>query len=344
MRLIRGIHIWTLVLAGAAIQLSSCGSNSATTGSGGSGVAPSGQSGLASVALNPSSVAGGSSTQITVTMAEPAPASGATVLLTSSDPAAVPPPQLTVGAGQTTATATVPASAVTETKSVTLSASYNSSTATADLTILPPTAPFTVTLKPSTLTILQGKSATSTVTTKASSGFNSLLQLSASKEPVGATTSFVPSTIKTPGSRTSTLTLNLATSAQTGTYPMSVTATGGSTSESATLTLKVISGTTNPNATFKGCWYRQGGHRYQAVDISVGNPGTYPYNAVLYHGATCNPNDYADEFGFGQTFNFGGFGWTFWFTDFKDQTGTSALWYVGSDTSQCVNYAVAPNC
>jgi len=106
----------------------------------------------------------------------------------------------------------------------------------------------------------------------------------------------------------------------------------------------VISGSSNPNATFKGCWYKQGGHRYQAVDVSVGNPGTYPFNAILYHGATCNPNDFADQFGFGQLLNFGGFGETFWFTDFEDQTGMSALWYVGNENSQCVNYAVAPAC
>jgi len=76
----------------------------------------------------------------------------------------------------------------------------------------------------------------------------------------------------------------------------------------------------------------------------VANPGTYPFDADLYWGATCDPNNQADEFGYGTLLNFGGFDYIFWFADFADQSGTSALWHVGSDTSQCVSYAVAPDC
>ena len=111
---------------------------------------------------------------------------------------------------------------------------------------------------------------------------------------------------------------------------------------SATLTLNVAS--SSPGATFQGCWYPQNVHRYQGVRISVANPGTYPFDAVLYYGTTCDPNNWADEFGFGTPLNFGGFGYIFWFTDFADQSDTSALWYVGNDKSQCVSYAVAPDC
>jgi hypothetical protein len=101
---------------------------------------------------------------------------------------------------------------------------------------------------------------------------------------------------------------------------------------------------TNPNATFKGCWYRQGTNRYQAVDISVGNAGTYAFNALLYRGTTCNPNNVADQIGNGEKLNFGGFGFTFWFDRFANQKNMSARWYVGSDSSVCVNYETAPNC
>jgi len=100
----------------------------------------------------------------------------------------------------------------------------------------------------------------------------------------------------------------------------------------------------NPKAKFHGCWYQLKGHRYQGVDVSVGNPGTYPFDADLYRGATCNPAQKIDEFGFGNRLHFGGFGYIFWFTDFHDQSDTSALWHVGIDTSKCVNYAVAPDC
>ncbi|SRR5579871_11894 len=99
-----------------------------------------------------------------------------------------------------------------------------------------------------------------------------------------------------------------------------------------------------PNANFKGCWYREGKNRYQAVDVTVGHPGTYTFNAVLYHGTTCNPKDWADQFGFGEQINFGDSGYIFWFTAFANQADMSALWYVGGQKSQCVNYRTAPSC
>jgi hypothetical protein len=99
----------------------------------------------------------------------------------------------------------------------------------------------------------------------------------------------------------------------------------------------------NPNATFKGCWMKEGKNHYQAVDVSVENPGTYPFNAYLYYGTTCSPNDPADWFGYNEL-SFGGFGYTFWFTRFANRKDMSARWYVGSDSSVCVNYETAPNC
>jgi hypothetical protein len=102
--------------------------------------------------------------------------------------------------------------------------------------------------------------------------------------------------------------------------------------------------TKNPEATFKGCWHTSGKNRYQAVDVSVKNAGKYPFNAVLYYGTGCGVGNFADQFGFGQIIDFGGFGYTFWFTAFANKTDMSALWYVGTDKSQCVNYEVAPNC
>ncbi|MGD0990455.1 MAG: hypothetical protein ABR874_21820 [Candidatus Sulfotelmatobacter sp.] len=101
---------------------------------------------------------------------------------------------------------------------------------------------------------------------------------------------------------------------------------------------------TNPDATFKGCWFKQGKNHYQAVDISVKNAGSYPFNAYLYYGTTCNPNDTADQIGYGEDLDFGGFDYTFWFDRFANKKDMSALWYVGSDKSVCVNYETAPNC
>lgn len=267
-------------LAGLLV-LSGCGSpQGASSSPGGFGMlvstpstnsaGPESAAALAELKLAESSVVGGSSTTITVTLAHPAPAGGVRILITSSEAAVVQTPSsLEIESGQSSVYFSVSTSAVTAAVPVTVSAQAENSTVGAALSVLPPaSAPFTVTVPPAVVTVPQGTSGSATATTK----------------------------------------------------------------------------TTNPNAKFKGCWHRQNGHRYQAVDISVGNPGTYPFNAILYRGATCNPNDVADQFGFGQPLNFGGFGYTFWFTDFRDQTNMSALWYVGSQHSQCVSYATAPNC
>jgi hypothetical protein len=350
MRLCKRLGIFVFILAAALIPLTGCGSGSSanTTGTGGFGMKASGQAAmLAGVYLSQSSVSGGSTTQLTIALAQPAPANGLTVALASSDPGVVPIPQsVTVAAGQTSARVVVPTVAISETTSVSLSARYKGSDVGVSLNVASSnaTALFTVTTKPATVTVQQGKTGTSIITTKGSSGFDQALQLSVSKEPSGVSASLSPKTIAAPGSGSSKLTLNVPSSLETGSYPLSVKASDGKTSESAALTLKVVSGSSNPDATFQGCWYKTGGNRYQAVDVSVKNSGTYPFNAVLYYGATCNPNDWADQFGFGQPLNLGGFTYTFWFSDFKDQTNMSALWYVGDQSSQCVNYAVAPDC
>jgi hypothetical protein len=127
-------------------------------------------------------------------------------------------------------------------------------------------------------------------------------------------------------------------SVASGTDSLRTTPSGGQTSQNASLT------PTDPRAKFRGCWYKNNGHRYQGVYIKVVNPGTYPFDADLYRGATCNPAQQIDEFGFGTRLHFGGFGYIFWFTDFADQSNTSAFWHVGRDKSKCVSYAVAPDC
>lgn len=346
MRPYKKLMVWALTLAAALIPLMSCGSGSSNAG--GFAMKVAGQSAeFAGISLNQSGVSGGSSAEMTVTLAHPAPAGGVTVALSSSNPSVVPIPQsMAIAAGETAASIALPIAAVSQTTSVTLTASYGGASTGINLDVVSPdtSGSFTVTTKPATLTVQQGKSGISTITTKGSSGFDQALQLSVSKEPTGVTVGLSPKTIAAPGSGTSKLTLAVPISTQTGSYALSVKASDGKTSASAGLTLKVVSGSSNPDATFQGCWYKQGGNRYQAVDFSVKNPGTYPFNAVLYYGATCNPNDFADEFGFGQELTLGDSGYIFWFSAFKNQTNMSALWYVGNQSSQCVNYAVAPDC
>jgi hypothetical protein len=335
-----------LISTGALLLLTGCGSISKPSSPNGFGRAASGQvDSVLSVKLNPPGVVGGTPASITVVIAQPAPA-GITVILDSSDPTVVPSPSnLEIAMGQTSATLLAATSVVTASTAVTITATYNGSTAGADLSVVPnPGAQFSVALQPATVTVQQGHSGFSKAVTKVAAGYNHSLQLKTSGQPTGVSTSLKPSLIPAPGAGSSQLRVSVQGSVATGSYPIAVTASDGTNSSSAILTLNVTSSSTNPNATFKGCWYKQSGHSYQAVDISVGNPGTYPFNAILYQGSTCDPNSIADQIGFGNLVTFGGFGYTFWFTDFADQTSMSALWSVGIDSSQCVNYSVAPSC
>ena len=97
---------------------------------------------LSSMALNPTTVNGGSSSMGTVTLSGPAPAGGAAVTLTSSSTStATVPASVTVAAGASSATFTVSTSAVTTSTPVIISASYTGTTKTASLTVAPPGTP-----------------------------------------------------------------------------------------------------------------------------------------------------------------------------------------------------------
>ena len=353
----RTVHLYTLplMLAASLLFLAGCGSGSKPSSPGGFAGIASSQSNVVvgtvqknnvtSVRLNPAIVVAGGSTEVTVNIAQPAPAGGVKVELSSSKSDLMSlPSSVEISEGQTSGTLQVPSSAVSAATSATIVATLESSVAGANLSVAPNvTVPFTVTLQPATLTVQQGKSGSTKVVTKAGSGYNHSLQLKVSGKPLGVSVSLNPQSIPAPGSGTSTMTAKVQSSVAPGTYTLKVTATDGTSSTAANLALKVTS-SVGSNATFKGCWYKQSGHRYQGVDISVGNPGSYPFNAVLYRGSTCDPNSFADQIGFGQLINFGGFGYTFWFIDFADQADMSAVWSVGGQNSQCVNYAVAPDC
>ena len=347
---------WSVV-TGALLLLAGCGSVPKPVSSGNFSASatvpnravsgtPSSHVAMAKVALSQAQIVGGTSTGITVNLTQPAPEDGMDVQLSSSDPNVVALPSvLRILPGQIGATVAVATSPVGADTRVAITALYKESIAGTSLSVITATKfPFAVTVNPSTVTAVPGQSGSTSITTTIASGYDHALDLSISNVPAGVSVTLTPPVIPAPGAGSAVASIAVSTSAAPGTYSMKVKANYGPTARTAQLNLTVAS-STGPGASFQGCWVKQNGKRYQGVTVSVANSGTYPFNAILYSGTTCNPNDWADQFGFGQLLEFSsGFDWTFWFSDFAGQTDMSAFWYVGNSQSQCVNYASAPDC
>jgi kumamolisin len=103
----------------------------------------------------------------------------------------------------------------------------------------PPVAGFSLSASPSSVTILQGNSGSSTITSTVSGGFNSAVALTASGQPAGVTVGFSPASITGTGS--STMNITVASTTSPGTYPITVTGTSGSTVHTTTVSLTVTS-------------------------------------------------------------------------------------------------------
>jgi len=311
---------------------------------------------LARVTLAPSAVVGGTSSKATVVLTKAAPAGGAKVSLKSAVPSiAKLPASVTVAQDKTTATASITTSPVNSGAAVAITATYNSSVAGANLIITPPTTPsgFTISASPSTLSLAPGASGSAQFITNVTGNFDKPLLLTVASDPSGISASLAPAVIAPPGSGTSQLQLTVADNLAAGNYSIQVNATDGTTTHAATLQITIDSGSGSgggggsggsggPVGALHGCWYHANGNKYQGVKFSMNSAATVDFNATLYFGATCS--QWADQFGFGQPLNLGGFGYIFWFSDFKNQTGTSAIWMVGNQTSQCVDYSTAPDC
>ncbi len=125
-----------LAAAAGLLAVSLCAHSCTGTYSSGTPPGP-GSPTLSSIAVNPTSVNGGSNSTGTVTLSGPAPSGGVVVYLSSSASAATVPASVTVAAGATSATFTVSTSNVTASTSVTVTASYGGATQTASLTVMP---------------------------------------------------------------------------------------------------------------------------------------------------------------------------------------------------------------
>jgi hypothetical protein len=85
---------------------------------------------------------------------------------------------------------------------------------------------FSLSASPTSVSVVQGSSGTSTITSTVTGGFDSAVTLTASGQPTGVTVGFSPTSIT--GTGTSTMTMTVASTTATGTYTITVTGTSGS--------------------------------------------------------------------------------------------------------------------
>jgi uncharacterized membrane protein len=146
------------------------------------------------------------------------------------------------GGGSSTLTLSASSTATIGTANITLSATGGgvTHTTTIALTVNSAATPnFTISASPATVSVTQGTSGSSTISTTVNGGFNSAVSLSASGLPAGVTASFNPASIAAPGSGSSTLTLTASSTATIGTLNVTVTATGGAITHTTTIALTV---------------------------------------------------------------------------------------------------------
>jgi hypothetical protein len=127
------------------------------------------------------------------------------------------------------------------------------------------TPDFALTASPTTVSVAQGGTKTTTVSTTVSGGFNSAVSLSASGLPAGVTASFSPTSIAAPGSGSSTLTFTASSTATTGTSTVTINASGGGVSHSTTVSL-TVSATATPDFAVSAS--------PASISVAVGSSGT----------------------------------------------------------------------
>ena len=151
-------------------------------------------------------------------------------------------PSSVTGSGTSTATFTVASTTTAGTYSITVTGTGGGITQTTNVSLTvtgTTTGAFTVSVSPSSGYLDQGQSGYAVVTTSVSGGFSAAVSLTAAGQPTGVTVSFSPASIAAPGSGTSDMNITVSRTARTGTYPITITATGGGVTQTTTLSLQV---------------------------------------------------------------------------------------------------------
>jgi Immune inhibitor A-like, MAM domain len=153
----------------------------------------------------------------------------------SPNPATGTSSALSIATATTTPTGSFP---------ITITGMSGSLTHTTSVTLVvqaTPVADFTIGVSPTSVSVVQGGSGSTTTTITSVNGFSSATTLSVSGLPAGVTAAFSanPVTPAAGGTASSTLTLTAATTAATGTFTLTVSGTSATLTHSASLTLTV---------------------------------------------------------------------------------------------------------
>ena len=148
---------------------------------------------------------------------------------------------------------------------------------------------FSLTAAPSTLSIVQGNTGTSTITVVPLNGFAGSVTLAASGLPSGVTAGFSTN----PTTSTSTLTLTASANATLGTSTVTITGVSGSLTQTVPLSLTVTSPVVGPPVTLSPTSLTWGNVVVQATapgkNVTLTNTGT----TVLTIGAITTTGDFA---------------------------------------------------
>jgi len=144
------------------------------------------------------------------------------------------------GSGSSTLTLTAAAGAVAGTYPLNVIASGGSKTAKLPLSITVIVPNFTLAAGATVATASASAPAQVALSTSIVNGFKSAISLSVAGLPKGVSAAFSPASIVSPGSGSSTLKLTVASGATSGTYVLTITATGGGVTQRQSLSLTVI--------------------------------------------------------------------------------------------------------
>jgi kumamolisin len=133
------------------------------------------------------------------------------------------------------------------------------------------TPAFAISASPASVSVAQGGSGSSTITTTVSGGFNAAVALTASGQPSGVTVSFNPTSIAAPGAGTSAMSIVVGSAVAAGTYSITVTGTGGGITHTATVSLTVTAvgaGNFTLSASPTSLTVRRGAHGTSTITIT----------------------------------------------------------------------------